>query len=38
MKRSRKSVALELVGWLLVAIATAVLLQLFAEEILPTNF
>ena len=37
-KRSRKSVALELLAWFLVAVATAVILVLFSDSVLPANF
>ena len=37
-RRSWKSRALELFLWFLVAIATAVVLVLLSEEILPANF
>ena len=37
-KRSRKSVALELLAWFLVAIITAVVLIYLSDSILPANF
>ena len=38
MKRSWKSKLLELVLWAAVAVATAVVLVMLSEEILPANF
>ena len=37
-KRSRKSMLLELLAWFLVAVATAVVLVLFSNSILPASF
>ena len=37
-KRSRRSVALELLGWFLVAVITAVVLVLLSDSVLPANF
>jgi hypothetical protein len=37
-KRSRKSVALEILAWFLVAIITAVVLVFLSDSILPANF
>lgn len=38
MKRSWKSKVLELLLWAAVAVATAVVLVMLSEEILPANF
>ena len=38
MKRSRKSVILELLFWMLVSIATAVIMVSLSERLLPENF
>lgn len=38
MKRSWKARLGELLLWLLVAIATAVIMVMMSEELLPTNF
>lgn len=37
-KRSRKSVIVELLAWFLVAVATAVVLVLLSDRILPPSF
>jgi len=37
-RRSWRSRALELLGWFLVAVVTAVVLVMLSEEILPANF
>ena len=37
-KRSRKSRFLEFLFWAAISIATALLLILFSDEVLPTNF
>ena len=37
-KRSWKSVVGELLIWVIVAVATAVILVLFSESLLPANF
>lgn len=37
-KRSRKAVALELLGWFLIAVITAVVLVLLSDSVLPANF
>ena len=38
MSRSKKSIALELLAWFLVAVITAVILALLSDKILPTSF
>lgn len=37
-KRSKRAVALELLAWFLVAVATAVVLVLLSDSVLPANF
>jgi hypothetical protein len=37
-KRSRRSVALELLVWFLISVITAVVLVLLSDSVLPANF
>lgn len=38
VKRSRRSIALELLAWFVVAVITAVILVLLSDSLLPANF